>query len=573
MKKIFFLVLFTVALLLPGKILARDANQITDWYVKDFSSDIIVNLDSSLLITEKIIADCGNLSGKHGIVRAVPTFYKTDDETIYTPIKLISITNLQGQSWDYNEIENDRERTVTWQIGSPDQTLTGVNYFIIKYQVQNTIRFNNEKFDEFYWDLNGNYSVIDVDHFSAIITFPDGVTKNNSEGWLYGPDNKSLDFSWDKNRVVIDYNKILAPHSGLTFSLIFPKKIISPYESPVKDKYGLLLWWSIPILFFIFCFVMWLKFGRDPHLHKTIVPQFEIPDNLSPLTMGAFINNGSVKTEYISAAIAHLAVKKKLTIEEIPKKWFFGKKDYKLVLLSDKKSIDNASEKVLAYSLFADKNEVEISSLKDKFNQKISEIQQAAKDELMEKNLFYKHSFTLQTVFLTIGIIIMIFSFVILAQIFGPLRALSVGITGLIFFVFSFFMSKMTDKGIDLNWRIKGFELYLKTAEKFRQQFNDKEGIFEKFLPYAMLFGLTKLWIEKMKEIYGEEYYNTYRPTWFLGSSDANFNFYSFNASIASLSESISMSASSSGSGSSSSGSSGGGFSGGGGGGGGVGGW
>jgi hypothetical protein len=55
MRKIFFLIMALFAVLfsaLPAVSLARDPQDITDWYVKDFQSTIIVNKDSSLLVEE-----------------------------------------------------------------------------------------------------------------------------------------------------------------------------------------------------------------------------------------------------------------------------------------------------------------------------------------------------------------------------------------------------------------------------------------------------------------------------------------------------------------------------------------
>lgn len=125
--------------------------------------------------------------------------------------------------------------------------------------------------------------------------------------------------------------------------------------------------------------------------------------------------------------------------------------------------------------------------------------------------------------------------------------------------------------------QIKGFKLYMDTAEKYRQKFNEKENIvpagrqvFEKFLPYAIMFGITKEWTKKMRRIYGEEYFNHYHPIWFVGPNFASFNADSLASEISSMSSHMSSTISSS---PSSSGSGGGGFSGGGGGGGGGGGW
>src|SRR3989344_2270541 len=147
--------LFAVVLFLPlATIEARDASQITDWYIKDFQSNIIVNKDSSLDITENIIADCGNLPDKNGIFRILPLFYaKTSSEKVRTPIKLVSITDFNGTSYKYTESRDGK--TVTWKIGDPNQTVSGVNNYKIVYNVANTMRFSAANFDEFYWNLNG----------------------------------------------------------------------------------------------------------------------------------------------------------------------------------------------------------------------------------------------------------------------------------------------------------------------------------------------------------------------------------------------------------------------------------
>jgi uncharacterized membrane protein len=139
-------------------------------------------------------------------------------------------------------------------------------------------------------------------------------------------------------------------------------------------------------------------------------------------------------------------------------------------------------------------------------------------------------------------------------------------ICALLLAFFGVVMPKRTPKGAELNWRVKGFKLYMETAEKYRSQFNEKENIFEKFLPYAIMFGIAKLWAQKMEMIYGKEYFATYHPIWYVGAI-GNFNADSFTSNLNSLSSSISSNVGTA------TGAGGGGFAGGGGGGGGGGGW
>jgi uncharacterized membrane protein len=148
-----------------------------------------------------------------------------------------------------------------------------------------------------------------------------------------------------------------------------------------------------------------------------------------------------------------------------------------------------------------------------------------------------------------------------------PVVLASLFVSGLIVIIFGIFMDKLTLRGAELRWRIKGFKLYMNTAEKYRSRFQEKEGMMEKLLPYAILFGITKKWLKKMKAIYGEKYFATYHPA-FMAGALAAANFDSFTSAMNEISSSIASNVSPS-----SSGSSGGGSSGGGGGGGGGGGW
>jgi uncharacterized membrane protein YgcG len=130
------------------------------------------------------------------------------------------------------------------------------------------------------------------------------------------------------------------------------------------------------------------------------------------------------------------------------------------------------------------------------------------------------------------------------------------------------FNPRLSKKGRVLREEWLGFKLYLETAEKYRMQ-NLTPEIFEKYLPYAIIFGVEKKWAKAFESIVTTE------PAWYghartlntasLHSSGAS----GFSASAFSSSFSSSFSSAFSSSGAGSGGASGGGSAGGGGGGGG----
>jgi uncharacterized membrane protein len=558
------------------------AKEMKDCYIKDFKTNIKVNKDSSLLITEKLLVDCGDLKGKHGIFRILPTKIKISEESdIKTPIKLLNITDFSDNTLKYKEIRPPFEDTITWKIGDPNIEIQGRNQYKIKYFLKNAIRFNNENFDELYLNLNGNFWDLKIENFSAKIVFPKEVTKDNTTIDYYtgklGFKQKDLaDYKWVKDNVLQVYSiEELKPREGITVSVTFPKNIFTPYESSIWDKYKDFLWYFLPFILLLICYIIWLKYTRK---QKTIIAHYEPPFNLAPLEMGILLANGNFKNKFISASIVGLAVKGYLKIEAIPKKWFFGKKDFKFIKMETKKEVVNLpdlseTEKIVFENLFNGKREVLLSSLKNKFYKNLSLIKKKALDLLIEDKKFIdQKKIKWQKIFSLIGIIFLVFVILYVPIIaifsfkFSMHAIISLYLSLLICIIFSFIIPKKTKKGWDAIWKIKGFKLYMETAEKYRQRFYEKENIFEKFLPYAMIFGITKLWMKKMEKIYGRQYMESYHPLWYDSGSLKDFDIDGFESHMNSLSSAISSNVFSGSTGAGGMGSSGGGSGGGGGG-------
>ena len=576
MKKIYKLLLPTVFLLLsiclPVDAL-KNPQYVTDWYIDSFNSTIIVNQDSSLLITEDIVADCADLPGKHGIFRVLPTQVRTEKGIIKSPIELVSITDFNGMPYKYREIKDVLDHTVTWKIGDADVIVRGVNNYRITYKVKNAVRFDNsQEFDEFYWNLSGNFWDIEIDSFSAVISFPQEVTPQNTQVDFYtgflGEKNKNAAWFWHEDGTFrLQSTDILSPGQGITLSVTFPKGIFIPYEESFFEKYGDYLFFLITILVFSIVFPIWLKFGKDPKMKKPIPPEFEIPEDITPIQMGVNIAHGAWRDNFITATIINFAVKRIITIEEIQSSVLFFKfKDFKLTknLENFKKAVFTPTEAILLDNLFEGADSVNLSSLKRKFYKKVPAIKKMAVNDAITNGWIVKKGASFGAVFITLGFTLCVFTigFSLVSGLF-----FSLFLSGLILLVFGFLMPKRTQKGVDLLFRIKGLERYMRTAEQHRQRFYEKENIFDKLLPYAIVFGMAKLWAKKMEQIYGKEYFATYHPAWLIGASYANFNADAFVSELNSITASISSNTGTS------SGAGGSGGSGGGGGGGGGGGW
>ena len=569
-----------------------------DCVIRNLNSNFVLNKDASLDVIEEIKFDCGNLPNKHGLFRIISNVAYTDSqEQIYYPIKLTNIADEYGKNIHYKEDLNTEDKTISWRIGDADKTIRGINYYKITYKVENTVR-PNDSFDELYWNLNGNFWQLPIENFQSKVTLPEGTDQYNAKISLYSGQNKTksnnlANYYWENKRnISLRSDGLLNPGEGITLSASFPKNIVTvppppatPTNTGLSDAIFDLAFkisFIISILTFIICFILWYKIGRDPKEHKAETVQFDIPDNLSPMQMGVIMDNCKLKSEYISAEIINLATKGIIKIKEIKKDGVFDKQDFSITRLNSPEEkylspiqmsllnhifscghIETLTHSTLdAKSMAIIQPTIRLSSLKDNFYTYISTLEDNLKKEMISKKYFKESGFNYRNILRIIGIIFLVLSLSISFIFIGLLPA------SIILLVFSFLMPSRTITGANLLWRINGFKLYMKTAEKYRQQFNEKENIFEKLLPYAMIFDITKLWIKKMKDIYGGNYFKNYHPVWYAGTV-GNFDFDTFSTSMSHLSSNISSTVASS---PSSSGSGGGGFSGGGGGGGGGGG-
>lgn len=139
---------------------------------------------------------------------------------------------------------------------------------------------------------------------------------------------------------------------------------------------------------------------------------------------------------------------------------------------------------------------------------------------------------------------------------------------------------KRTEKGLEYSRQLDGLKLYMQMAEADRIKMlqsvkgadTTPEGIvklYEKLLPYALIFQMEKSWLEELSRYYEQPDVAT--PAWYVGVGA--FSARDFSSAMTQMSSTAASTIASSSSSSSSGGSGGGGFSGGGGGGGGGGTW
>jgi uncharacterized membrane protein len=257
---------------------------------------------------------------------------------------------------------------------------------------------------------------------------------------------------------------------------------------------------SLPFITFLVCFPFWIIHGSDPLIKKTVVPEFEIPENLSPLEMGCILKKGDFNPEAFTATIINLAAKGYLKIEKIVSPKLIAPNDFNLIRTERKNAGDlYFLEEDSLNKIFGGNKVVQFSNFKQFFGRRAHFISKRVLFDLASRGIVYPNGAFYGSAMIFFGVLIILISLFIYKF---SLLASSLLLSGLIIFSFGLLMGRLTEKGAELKARIKGFELYLKIAEHDRSHFHEEIGEVSKFLPYAILFGLANKWFEDLKIVY-----------------------------------------------------------------------
>ena len=581
---------FILGILIAGSLLvgsgqAAFAAQTDNFTITKFDAEYLLGRDgenrSTLAATWRITANFPP-NQNHGIA---PIFVKNYDGHP-TSFSLKSVTDEQGtslkHSWNGNEL----------RIGDKDTYVRGEKTYIIKFTQRDvTKHYKDTGRDEFYWDVIGNEWRVLMENVRVSMKL-DRSLQAAQRGELfcyvgrYGS-TKRCDVSGDKGETVTNVRR-LNRREGITMAVGFNSGTFAEYQESLVER--LIKIWAmvqIPASILAVILMIWCSwryrrlFGRKNEL-KPIPPEYLPPNQASVLASAyilkkydALIVKGSAKV----AQLLDLAVRHYIKLYEVKKASFLRSAQYEIEIVKDLKEL-RPEESEVVRDMFGSSmpNPGQRLNLK-KLQNSMSYAARTRDDDKNLKNLVRgKYGLCeqksvnkriVQKWAVGVGVIGVLLLSPLLLAVAAILFALSFGWS-------------LTDEGLALRRYLAGLKMYIGVAEAERlQMLQSPEGaekvkvdatdekklvkLYERVLPYAVLFGQEKEWSAQLGKYYeqvGEQ------PDWYSGQG--TFNAAAFAAGINSLS---SVASSVSDYSSTSGGSTGGGFVGGGGGGGGGGGW
>ena len=454
-----------LALLTPG-VASADVN---DFTVTDFAADYYLTRadpQGQLRVVEKISVDFTDQN--HGILRAIPEPYKGHSLRLHIN-KVSSDSGAPSQYTTYGDSGNE-----VLKIGDPNQTVTGNQEYTIDYTVQNVITFYPDH-DELYWDVNGDQWQQPFDAASVTLHLPTGIHLWSRVPVCYtgrfGSTAQDCAVTTVDDALQAITTRPLNGNETLTLVAGFDKSFFQPmsWRDYVQDYWMVAAELLGPIVLLGGAgFFWWLKRGRDARGTGVIIPQYDAPDDMKAIEVGA-LADFRVESRDLTATLIDLAIRKFIKITEVDDtKLLTKRKTYTLTLLNKDRAGLNNWERSILTAVFSggDVGAVaKLDDLKAKLYATARSVKRSVDQSLTDRGYFV----TNPTKFLAVPIVGVVIVAAIIVQVHLPIWLVAGIVAGAaIFAVFYHFMPARTAIGVAAKEHILGLKMYLEVAEKDR---------------------------------------------------------------------------------------------------------
>ncbi len=561
--------------------------------IDSFDADITVHQDATISVVETIRYNFEGAAERHGIYRDIPKSFTDTAGTKHTlSFTDVVVTDEKGIQLRQDISSVDGMERI--RIGDPDVFVDGVHIYKIAYRAFDAIAYLPDR-DDLYWNVTGNGWTVPIGSAHTVVRV-DGVpaTTNLEVACYEGARGATERCAVEKvsTSTTAEYafsgTRAYAPYEGMTVAVGIPKGVVTqpavPFWKQFLEKYfpaiDRALGAGVFLLVVGLAYREWVRHGRDPKGRGTIVAQYEPISDLSVLE-SAFLVRHSLKNSDISAGIIELATKGALRIVEETTSvlMVFSKKTYRLERINGAQNLMRVEQELLDILFDPDIGAVGgsllLTDVKPRAAQEcFTTLKKYTGTSLVGKGYFTKNPYNAYgwlryvTVALAISVVSIFILWVAVLQniVNFPLWTIvGCALAAVFCEIFAYLMPQKTKKGAEARETLLGLKQYIGVAEKARLEFHNAPvktpALFEKLLPYALLFGLSDIWVDEFMDIMKQP------PSWY-SSPSGTFNAAAFSSGISDFNSAFAASSTPT-----SSGSSGGGFSGGGGGGGGGGSW
>lgn len=485
--------------------------------IPSFEADIAIRKDGRFDVSERILYDFGDLQ-KHGIYRTIP-YKKTNAEGKQFLMDFSDIKVMNEQKVPYHFTSTNDGSTTELKIGDANKTITDKHIYDIFYTVSGGLTYFSDH-DELYWQVTGTDWQIPIQKAAVTLTLPDPVEQTEIRLTCFtgvtSSSTSDCDTEFINGTVMVTTTRALSPGEGLTVVVGFPKNIVAVLEprevntwfSDMLATVGIIIlalgtigWYLILPIWIVY---HWFRVGRDPIPPMGVASAwFDVPKTekdhrpLTPGETGTLIDEKAEMRE-ITATIVDLARRGFLKIVEKKKNDFYLEKRAG----AKKGDTLEAFEKTIYDGIFAD--DAESVRIKDAdLIEPVSIARKQLYEAVMKEGYFVSNPESVRTKYSVIGglaIFTMNFPLALSAFIFGRN------------------MPKKTISGSQNAAIAQSLKNFIVSQDRHYAYQAKKQLFFEKFLPYAIVFGVEKIWADRFKDV------GLAKPDWYDGYDSRTFN-------------------------------------------------
>ena len=292
--------------------------------------------------------------------------------------------------------------------------------------------------------------------------------------------------------------------------------IASSFLTPTQffwETYGALVMLGILVLVtLIICRMIWYTYGKDPDEGYTIKAEYKPPQGVT-LFEASYLLHEKIIPKAIGATLLYEAQHGVMQIEGHESDKFFGKFKkllFKLILLQEP---NNKASKKLLDVIFGVTSSIDLSSVQLGLED-ISTIKKVVEEDLITKGYFdkiigmnKKEAKIGITMVVTVGSLFMFLT--ILPYLVTTSGALHYYVSGYVIFLLICVittynsLTRKTNSGVDLKYKLLGLKLYINVSEEERIAFHNPPAktpeLFLTLLPWAIFFGLEKKWSKEFE--------------------------------------------------------------------------
>ncbi len=430
------------------------------------------------------------------------------------------------------EVINDGGETrINWYF----EPAIGEHTYTFAYTVHGAVRSGAAEEgsgDQIFWTVIPSDHPATVNRSRATITLPEGITPQRLidtnehlvEAYFneVATDSVLINVSEDERVITYEANLPLTPGNSFDVRVQFPTGLLAAaapewqVAEQRSDAIGLgVLALSLLLLVVgpLGVVLLWYMRGRDPQL-GIVVPDYitEPPDTLPPAMVGSLVDE-KVDMQDIMSTLVDLAHRGYVIMEEEKKSFTF--------IRTDKQDVDlRGFENKFLKDVFRGDNSRTLNSLQYKFAGNIPALRNMIIDDLIDEG-YLPHSpqsvrsrYTwLAALVFGMGIAGLFLFGILLGERNAGLVCFPVGaiiISAIALFIAARHMPRKTAKGAEATAKWLAFKKYLQNIKQYADIENSSE-IFEKYLAYAIAFGLERSFINTFSQSP-----TTAVPPWFI---------------------------------------------------------